>query len=87
MKPSVRSLAVLALAGASGAFAQDYPNRPIKIVLPWPPALRRKAGAAEVARGQRVLSGAAKYLAGRFFKALEKHIDDTRKEASDATAA
>jgi hypothetical protein len=26
--------------------------------------------------GQRVLSGVAKYMVGRFFKALEKHIGD-----------
>lgn len=49
-------------------------------------SLLRYAGSAEVGGvvagvGQRVLSGVAKYLAGRFFKALEKHIDDARKEA------
>ena len=41
------------------------------------------AGSAEVGGvvagvGQRVLSGVAKYLAGRFFKALEKHIVDAK---------
>ena len=45
--------------------------------------LLRYAGSAEVGGvvagvGQRVLSGVAKYMVGRFFKALEKHIVDTR---------
>ena len=49
------------------------------------------AGIAEVGGvvagvGQRVLSGVAKFLAGRFFKALEKHIDESKKEAKDTTA-
>jgi hypothetical protein len=39
------------------------------------------AGSAEVGGvvagvGQRVLSGVAKYMVGRFFKALEKHIGE-----------
>jgi hypothetical protein len=55
-------------------------------------SLLRYAGSAEVGGvvagvGQRVLSGVAKYLAGRFFKALEKHIDEGKKEAKAATAA
>jgi uncharacterized protein len=58
-------------------------------------SLLRYAGSAEVGGvvagvGQRVLSGVAKYLAGRFFKALEKHIDEGKKgtgEAQDAAAA
>jgi tripartite-type tricarboxylate transporter receptor subunit TctC len=34
-----RTLAALAMAGfAAAAFAQDYPNKPIKIVVPFPPA-------------------------------------------------
>ena len=42
--------------------------------------LLRYAGSAEVGGvvagvGQRVLSGVAKYMVGRFFKALEKHIE------------
>ena len=37
--------------------------------------------------GQRVLSGVAKFLAGRFLKALAKHIEESRGEAEDATAA
>lgn len=45
--------------------------------------LLRYAGSAEVGGvvagvGQRVLSGVAKYMVGRFFKALEKHIGDTK---------
>jgi hypothetical protein len=55
-------------------------------------SLLRYAGSAEVGGvvagvGQRVLSGVAKFLAGRFFKALEQHIDDSRKEAADTTPA
>src|SRR5260221_9413369 len=37
----MRSLAglfvMLALVGSSASFAQGYPNRPIKLVVPWPP--------------------------------------------------
>ena len=48
-------------------------------------SLLRYAGSAEVGGvvagvGQRVLSGVAKYLAGRFFKALEKHIVDAQEQ-------
>jgi len=55
-------------------------------------SLLRYAGSAELGGvvagvGQRVLSGVAKYLAGRFFKALEKHIGESKKEAETATAA
>jgi len=32
-----RLLVMLALAGSSAAFAQGYPNRPIKVIVPWPP--------------------------------------------------
>ena len=47
----------------------------------------RYAGSAEVGGvvagvGQRVLSGVSKFLAGRFFKALEKHIEQGKAEAS-----
>jgi hypothetical protein len=37
--------------------------------------------------GQRVLSGVAKFLAGRFFKAPEKHIEQGKDEANDTPAA
>jgi len=37
MKTSIRLLAIFALAGASAAYAQGYPNHPIKVVVPWPP--------------------------------------------------
>jgi carbon monoxide dehydrogenase subunit G len=55
-------------------------------------SLLRYAGSAEVGGvvagvGQRVLSGVAKFLAGRFLKALAKHIEESRGEAEDATAA
>lgn len=55
-------------------------------------SLLRYAGSAEVGGvvagvGQRVLSGVAKFLAGRFFKALEKHIEQGRDEAKAAAAA
>jgi carbon monoxide dehydrogenase subunit G len=54
-------------------------------------SLLRYAGSAEVGGvvagvGQRVLSGVAKFLAGRFFKALEKLIDENRNVARDAAA-
>ena len=46
--------------------------------------LLRYAGSAEVGGvaagvGQRVLSGVAKYLVGRFFQALQKHIEEGRR--------
>lgn len=55
-------------------------------------SLLRYAGSAEVGGvvagvGQRVLSGVAKFLAGRFLKALEKHIEQGRCGAADTTAA
>jgi len=55
-------------------------------------SLLHYAGSAEVGGvvagvGQRVLSGVAKFLAGRFFKALEKHIEEGRQKARDASAA
>jgi len=55
-------------------------------------SLLRYAGSAEVGGvvagvGQRVLSGVAKFLAGRFLKALEKHIDESEKEARNPTVA
>lgn len=55
-------------------------------------SLLRYAGSAEVGGvvagvGQRVLSGVAKFLAGRFFKALEKHIKQAQDGARDAAAA
>jgi tripartite-type tricarboxylate transporter receptor subunit TctC len=36
MKSLMRLVAMLAIAGASAAFAQGYPNKPIKVVVPWP---------------------------------------------------
>ena len=36
MKYLTRILVVLELLASSVAFAQDYPNRPIKVVVPWP---------------------------------------------------
>src|SRR5206468_10622133 len=37
MKNSVRLAALLAFACMSTAFAQGYPNRPIRVIIPWPP--------------------------------------------------
>jgi tripartite-type tricarboxylate transporter receptor subunit TctC len=37
MKIPVRLSAALLFACAGAAFAQAYPNRPIKVVIPWPP--------------------------------------------------
>ncbi len=34
---SVRLAMMLAFACISTAFAQSYPNRPIKVIIPWPP--------------------------------------------------
>lgn len=53
-------------------------------------SLLRYAGSAEVGGvvagvGQRVLSGVAKFLAGRFLKALAKHIEQCKAEAEKAT--
>ena len=54
-------------------------------------SLLRYAGSAEVGGvvagvGQRVLSGVAKFLAGRFLKALAKHIEESKGTAVIATA-
>jgi len=54
-------------------------------------SLLRYAGSAEVGGvvagvGQRVLSGVAKFLAGRFFKSLEKHIEQAGSEGGKAPA-
>jgi len=37
MKNSVRLAALLAFACMSTAFAQSYPNHPIRVIIPWPP--------------------------------------------------
>lgn len=37
MKTSIRLLAIMLLASAGAAFAQGYPDHPIKVVVPWPP--------------------------------------------------
>ncbi len=37
MKTSLRLLALLASVCAGAAVAQDYPNHPIKVLVPWPP--------------------------------------------------
>ena len=38
-KRSVLSIAALAaMAFSLGAMAQDFPNRPVRIVVPWPPS-------------------------------------------------
>jgi tripartite-type tricarboxylate transporter receptor subunit TctC len=38
MKPIARLIpAVALLAASAAAFAQGYPNRPVKVVVPWPP--------------------------------------------------
>ncbi len=55
-------------------------------------SLLRYSGSAEVGGvvagvGQRVLSGVAKFLAGRFFKALEKHIEQGKGVAEGTPAA
>src|SRR5258708_5071177 len=37
MKNSVRVAMLLAFACMSTAFAQSYPNRPVRVIIPWPP--------------------------------------------------
>lgn len=37
MKRIFRLLAVFVLAGAGTAFAQNWPNKPIHVIIPWPP--------------------------------------------------
>src|SRR3982750_2714498 len=37
MKSFSRLITMAALLAASGVLAQSYPNRPIKVVVPWPP--------------------------------------------------
>ena len=37
MKSILRLLAALALASAGAAFAQSWPNKPIHVIIPWPP--------------------------------------------------
>jgi len=54
-------------------------------------SLLRYTGSAEVGGvvagvGQRVLSGVAKFLTGRFLKSLAKHIEESKADAKDATA-
>ena len=49
MKTSVRLLAMLLLAGAGAAFAQGYPNRPIHVLVPWPPGQATDLAARMVA--------------------------------------
>ncbi len=37
MKRAVLFLAVFLLSAASGVLAQPYPNKPVRVVIPWPP--------------------------------------------------
>ena len=37
MKTIIRTLVILVLAGAGAAFAQSYPSKPIRVIVPWPP--------------------------------------------------
>jgi len=39
VKTTIRLLAALALAFAGSAFAQSYPDHPIRVLVPWPPGL------------------------------------------------
>src|SRR6266481_7935879 len=56
-----RWIPVLAMAAAAGAFAQDFPSRPVRIVVPWPPSgniditARTVAPAFSEALGQQVI--------------------------------
>ena len=56
-----RWIPVLAMAAAAGAGARDFPSRPVRIVVPWPPSgnvditARTVAPAFSDALGQQVL--------------------------------
>jgi len=43
------ALGLLALLCAASAFAQDYPNRPVKVIVPWPPGQATDIAARVVA--------------------------------------
>ncbi|MGB7543079.1 MAG: tripartite tricarboxylate transporter substrate binding protein [Burkholderiales bacterium] len=49
MKTCIRLLALLVLAGTGAAFAQGYPNHPIKVIVPWPPGQATDLAARMVA--------------------------------------
>ena len=49
MTPFVRLIAVLALAATGSALAQSYPNRPVKVIVPWPPGQATDVAARAVA--------------------------------------
>ncbi len=49
MTPFVRLLASLALVAAGSTFAQSYPNRPVKVIVPWPPGQATDVAARAVA--------------------------------------
>ena len=49
MTPFVRLIAALALAAAASASAQGYPNRPVKVIVPWPPGQATDVAARAVA--------------------------------------
>src|SRR5689334_1769684 len=49
MRTIARLLAVVAVSTATTAFAQAYPNHPIKVVVPWPPGQATDVAARMVA--------------------------------------
>jgi len=49
MKTAIRVFALLMLAGAGPAFAQNYPDHPIKVIVPWPPGQATDLAARMVA--------------------------------------
>ena len=60
MKSVARLLAVAALVAAGTALAQGYPNRPIKVVVPWPPGQATDVAARVVA--ERMSAGLGQQL-------------------------
>jgi tripartite-type tricarboxylate transporter receptor subunit TctC len=49
MSSIARVAAALALSVAGAAFAQACPNRPVKVVVPWPPGQATDVAARAVA--------------------------------------
>ena len=60
MKSVARILGIVALTATAAALAQGYPNRPIKVVVPWPPGQATDVAARVVA--ERMSAGLGQQL-------------------------